>query len=329
MKKTILITGAAGFIGFHLAEALLRTGHTVVGVDSMTNYYDVALKRRRLALLRAHKRFIFKKLSVTQYAPLLALMKRENIGLVYHLAAQPGVRYSVTHPAAYADNYTGTLQVFEAARAAGVKRVIYASSSTVYGKRGKSGAFSETDRTDTPLSVYGATKVANEALAYAYASLYGMDMVGIRFFTVYGPFGRPDLGLFIFTKRIIEGKRVDLFNHGRTKRAFTHIHDVVRALVTLATAKGKGARTYNLAGAQSVSLTKLISLIETTAGKRAKIRLLPAVAGDMPETIGDTKKAARELGYRSKVGIEAGVKEFVGWYTKNESWLSRLEEPKA
>lgn len=328
--KVVLVTGVAGFIGFHLAEALLREGHRVVGVDSMTDYYDVRMKSKRLALLAKYPAFAFKKISILDYEKLVAFMRKERVGLVYHLAAQPGVRFSVSHPRSYADNYASTLNVFEAARACGVKRVVYASSSTVYGAREKKGAFSETDRVDTPMSVYGATKVANELLAHAYATLYGMDMIGIRFFTVYGPYGRPDLGLFIFTKRLLEGKRVDLFNFGKTKRAFTHVSDAVAPLVRIVRMPIRaGSRLYNLGGSEAVSLTKLIGLIETAAGTRANVRLLPSVAGDMPETIADCRKAARELSYRPKVGIKEGVAEFTKWYRENESWLKKLSEPKS
>src|SRR6185437_12415767 len=268
--KTILITGAAGFIGFHLAEALLRAGHRVVGVDSLTDYYDVRMKSRRLAVLKKYPRFVFKKQSIRDYGKLRALLARENVEDVFHLAAQPGVRYSVSHPRAYGeDHYLGALNVFEAARAAGIKRVFYASSSTVYGARGKKGAFSETDRIDTPMSVYGATKVANESLAHAYASVYGMEMVGLRFFTVYGPFGLPDLGLFIFTKRIAEGKPVTLFNHGKTRRAFTHVSDIVPALISAFNKPVRpGARVYNLGGSESISLTALVATSRRRSAQR-------------------------------------------------------------
>lgn len=327
-KPTILITGAAGFIGYHLSDALLRAGYRVLGVDSMTNYYDVRLKERRLANLRKHKRFTFKKCSILD-PNLLRLMRRYRVREIYHLAAQPGVRYSVTHPESYGEtNYLGTLAVFEAAREAGVRRVVYASSSTVYGKRSKRGAFSETDRIDAPLSVYGATKMANEALAHAYATLYSMDMIGIRFFTVYGPYGRPDLGLFIFTKQIFEGKPLRLFNKGKNRRAFTHIRDILPPLMKLIKKSPLvGARVYNLGGEKSVPVTTLVSYIEKAVGKKSTIAYLPAVPGDMPETIADTRKAARELGYRPRITLEKGVREFVAWYRENEPWLRRLKEP--
>ncbi len=331
MKKTILITGCAGFIGFHLAEAFLRSGHRVIGVDSLTDYYDVRMKTRRLALLKKHKGFTFKKLSVLEFEKLCALMKRSRVDEVFHLAAQPGVRHSVSSPRSYgADNYLGTLNVFEAARVNGIKRVIYASSSTVYGVRKTKDAFKETDRIDTPMSVYGATKVANETLAHAYAHLYGMDMTGVRFFTVYGSFGRPDLGLFVFTKKILEGKRLDLFNYGKTKRAFTHVSDVVPSLMKLITKPVRsGSRVYNLGGTEAVSLTEIVALIENALQTSAKIRLAAPVSGDMPETIANTKKARKELGYRPKVRVKEGVYEFAVWYRENNSWLKGLKEPKA
>jgi UDP-glucuronate 4-epimerase len=330
-RKTILITGAAGFIGFHLAEALLRKGHRVIGVDSLTDYYDVRMKQRRLAFLKKYPKFSFTKLSVLEYEKLLALMKRSRVTDIYHLAAQAGVRYSISHPRSYGENnYVGTLNVFEAARVCGVRRVVYASSSTVYGARSRKGAFSETDVTDTPLSVYGATKIANEALAHAYASAYGMEMIGIRFFTVYGAFGRPDLGMFIFTKRIMEGKTVSLFNYGKTRRAFTHVSDVIPPLVNILKKPVRsGSSVYNLGGTESISLTTLITHIERALGKRAKVKLTPPVIGDMPETIADCRRAMKDLAYRPKMDIKKGVEEFAAWYRENNGWLKTLSEPKS
>lgn len=293
----------------------------------MTHYYDVRMKMRRRALLKKYKTFLFSKQSVLDYETLVALIQRECVTDVYHLAAQPGVRYSISHPRSYADNYLGTLNVFEAARACGVKRVVYASSSTVYGIRSNKRAFTETDRIDTPLSIYGATKVGNEALAHAYASAYGMEMIGIRFFTVYGPYGRPDLGLFLFTKRIREGKRIELFNFGNTLRAFTHVNDAVAPLVALLHKPIRGgAHRYNIGGAKAIPLTTLIALIEKALNTTAQVVRSPAVVGDMPETVADIRKAKKELGYVPRVSIEEGVKEFAAWYCEHESWLKTLND---
>ncbi len=328
MKK-VLITGAAGFIGYHLAERLLKDGWRVVGVDNLNTYYDPRIKNRRLLLLKKHPHFSFHKIDIANYEPFEALLKKEKPQELVHLAAQAGVRYSLSNPWAYASaNYLGTMNVFEAAKRAKLKRVIYASSSSVYGSNKKS-PFSELDRVDTPISLYAATKKANEVLAHSYTHLYGMEMVGLRFFTVYGRWGRPDMALFKFARRIAAGKPIELYNAGRMKRSFTHVSDVVSAIATLLTTRPQGAyRLYNLGGSEAVPLSKFVRLIEKALGKKAKIQALPLQPGDVAATIADCSRAAKDLGYRPHVSIEEGIADFIDWYRKEEAFLATLAEPK-
>jgi UDP-glucuronate 4-epimerase len=328
MKK-VLITGAAGFIGFHLAERLLADGWTVVGIDNLNTYYDVRMKKRRVKMLEAHPHFTFTKLDISSYEVLEECLRKEKPRELVHLAAQAGVRYSLTNPWAYAEaNYLGTLNVFEAAKRLKIPRVVYASSSSVYGANKKS-PFSEKDVVDTPISLYAATKKANESLAYSYHHLYGMEMIGLRFFTVYGRWGRPDMALFKFARRIAAGKPIDLYNQGKMKRSFTHVSDIVAAISAQLTKKTAGKyQLYNLGGSEAVPLKSFVALIEKHLGKRAKVRLLPLQAGDVPTTIADCTKAARDLGYRPRVTVEQGIADFVTWFKEEETFLTTLAEPK-
>lgn len=328
-SKKAVITGAAGFIGFHLAAELLKNGWKVVGVDSMTDYYDARVKKRRLALLAANKAFSFHKLDIAAYKPLEALLRKERPDEIVHLAAQAGVRYSLSDPWAYLmSNELGTLNVFEAAKRLGLPRVIYASSSSVYGANTKS-PMSEGDRTDSQISVYAASKKANEALAHSYRSLYGIEMIGLRFFTVYGVWGRPDLALFKFTKRILAGEPIDVYNRGRMKRSFTHVADVVAGIAAvLARAPSGRCEIYNLGGAEAVPLMTFVRHIERALGRKARKRLLPMQAGDVPETVADWKKAKRDLGFVPKTSIADGIAEFVAWFKEHETFLRTLKEPK-
>lgn len=328
MKK-VLVTGAAGFIGFHLSELLLEKGWTVIGVDNLNDYYDVRMKKRRLKELTTNARFQFHRLDISDYETFEDLVRKEKPNEVVHLAAQAGVRYSIINPWAYATaNYMGTMNVFEASKRLKVRRVVYASSSSVYGSNKKS-PFSETDRVDTPISLYAATKKANEALAYSYHHLYGMEMVGLRFFTVYGRWGRPDMALFKFAKRIQAGKPIELYNKGRMKRSFTHVSDVVAAIHAQLEKKPNGKyQLYNLGGSEAVPLVQFVKLIEKNLGKTAKIKLLPLQAGDVPATIADCTKAKRDLGYVPQTAIAEGIEDFIAWFKKEQAFLSKLEEPK-
>lgn len=327
--RTVLVTGAAGFIGYHLCERLLADGYVVVGVDAMTDYYDPRIKKARLALLKKHANFSFEKLSLTRYGALERLLRRSAPQEIVHLAAQAGVRYSLTNPWAYADaNYLGTLNVFEAAKAVGNKRVIYASSSSVYGANEKQ-PFSEEDRTDRQISIYAASKKANESLAYSYHHLYDMEMIGLRFFTVYGSWGRPDMALFKFAKAIMTGKPIELYNQGNMRRSFTHVSDIVGGIAALlARPAANRYDLYNLGGAAAVPLRTFVELIEKELGKTTEHILQPLQPGDVPETVADCAKALRDVGYTPKISIEEGITEFATWFRENEAFLRSLADAK-
>lgn len=327
--KTVLVTGAAGFIGFHLSLELLARGWCVIGVDSLTDYYDPRIKRKRVALLKKNKGFRFYKTDIADFTAFEKIVKKEKPDGIIHLAAQAGVRYSLTNPWAYIRaNELGTLNVFEAAKRYNIPRVVYASSSSVYGAN-ETSPMRETDRTDRQISVYGTTKKANESLAHAYNHLYGIETVGLRFFTVYGIWGRPDLALFKFTKNILAGKPISVYNRGKMKRSFTHVSDVVAGIVALLRQKPQNRNEiYNLGGAEAVPLLAFIGHIERALGRRAKKNLTPIQAGDVPETVADWSKARRDLGFVPKMSLHNGIVEFVAWFRKNERFLSSLREPK-
>ncbi len=329
IMKKILVTGAAGFIGFHLSEALLKGGHAVVGIDNLSDYYDVRIKHKRLAILKKHKSFSFQKIDISKYGALEKLVTKEKPDEIVHLAAQAGVRYSLVNPWAYASaNYLGTLNVFEAAKKLHMPRVVYASSSSVYGNNQKQ-PFEESDRTDTQISLYGATKRANELLAYSYHHLYKMEMIGLRFFTVYGPWSRPDMALFKFARRILEGKPIDLYNHGEMKRSFTYVSDVVAGIIGIIEKAPQGKNIlYNLGGSEAVPLLRFVELIEKELGKKAEKNMMPLQAGDVPETIADYSLANRDFGYAPKISIEEGIAEFAKWLKENERFALSLKEPK-
>lgn len=327
--KKVIVTGAAGFIGFHLAKALLDAGWQVVGIDSMNDYYDPRMKQKRLAILKKYPHFRFSKIDIARFAAVERIVAIEKPDDIVHLAAQAGVRYSLTNPWAYIEaNELGTLNVFEAARRAKCPRVLYASSSSVYGSNTKS-PMSEDDRTDSQLAVYGVTKKANEALAHAYHHLYGMEFIGLRFFTVYGTWGRPDLALFKFVKQILAGKPIAVYNRGKMKRSFTHVSDIVAGIVALLAQKPHGLnKLYNLGGAEAVPLLDFITCIEQALGKTAKKKMLPMQQGDVPETVADWSKAHRDFGFVPRTTLQAGIAEFVAWFCEHEAFLLTLQEPK-
>lgn len=328
MKK-ICITGVAGFIGFHVAEHLLAKGYAVVGIDSLDPYYDPRMKRKRLAFLHKHQAFVFYKASVADYKKLEQILKKERPHELVHLAAQAGVRYSLTNPWAYAhSNYLGTLNIFEASKNLHLRRVIYASSSSVYGANTKQ-PFSEADRTDLPISIYAASKKANELLAYSYHDMYKIEMVGLRFFTVYGRWGRPDLALFKFVRNILQGKPIELYNQGNMTRSFTHVSDIVAGIEHILKSKPSGKyRLYNLGGAQAVSLKKFVALIERRLGLTARKKYLPMQAGDVKDTVADIRAARKDLHHVPRTDIEDGIAEFVDWFVQNKKFLLSLSDPK-
>jgi UDP-glucuronate 4-epimerase len=328
-KKTILITGVAGFIGFHTAKKLLEKGNNVVGIDNLNDYYDVKLKKKRLLQL-SNKNFRFIKCDFSDWKSLnkrLSTVSRKKFDAIIHLGAQAGVRYSIENPFAYAEaNYIGTLNIFEYAKQNKIPHVIYASTSSVYGKNEKQ-PFEETDSTDSAISTYAATKKGTEVLAHAYSHLFKIKMTGLRFFTVYGPWGRPDMALFKFAKNILLGKTIQVYNNGEMSRSFTYIDDIVSGVVGALDAKKQYA-IYNLGGADVVGLMDFVRLIEKNINKSAKIKFLPMQAGDVKETVASTKLAEREIGYSAKTGIEDGIEKFTKWFLENQNLLLKLKDGK-
>jgi UDP-glucuronate 4-epimerase len=314
---TILLTGAAGFIGYHVAEALLARGDRVLGIDNLNDYYDPALKEARLARLKRHNAFEFLKADLADHKGFLgALEGRDEVKRVIHLAAQAGVRYSLDHPFAYVDaNLTGHMSILEFCRhQKGFENLVYASSSSVYGGNTKL-PFAVEDRTDTPVSLYAATKRANELMSYCYAHLYGIPQTGLRFFTVYGPWGRPDMALYIFTKAITEGKPIPVFNYGDMKRDFTFIDDIVTGVIAAIDAPPPPEpRIYNLGNNKSEPLMRVIELLEKAIGRKAEIRFEPMQPGDVKETYADITAVQRDLGFKPTTPIDVGVPKFVAWY---------------
>jgi UDP-glucuronate 4-epimerase len=318
--QAILVTGAAGFIGFHVARRLLAEGHVVVGLDSMNDYYDPALKRSRLDLLRTEPRFSFVQANLADRPAVSALFAHHRFGKVIHLAAQAGVRYSIDHPHAYADaNLEGFLNVLEGCRHNGCGHLLYASSSSVYGANAKL-PFSVDDRADHPISLYAATKRANELMAHSYSHLYRLPTTGLRFFTIYGPWGRPDMAIFLFTKAIIEGTPIKLFNHGRMRRDFTYVDDVTRVMLRLIDRVPDGnsgvapARLYNLGNHRPEEVMEVVALLEQQLGRAAIKEMLPMQPGDVPATYADVADLMRDVGFRPDTPIASGIREFVAWY---------------
>jgi UDP-glucuronate 4-epimerase len=317
-----LVTGAAGFIGFHVARRLLADGHAVVGLDSLNDYYDPALKRARLDVLRGERGFAFEQIDLADRASVKRLFAEHRFARVVHLAAQAGVRYSIDHPHAYVDaNLAGFVNVLEGCRHHGCGHLVYASSSSVYGANTKQ-PFSVEDRTDHPISLYAATKKANELIAHSYSHLYRLPLTGLRFFTIYGPWGRPDMAYFIFTKAIIEGTPIRLFNHGRMRRDFTYVADAARAVVQLidlppqdgGEGAGPPAKIYNVGNNRPEELTHVVAVLERELGRSAVREMLPMQPGDVTETFADVEELMRDTGFRPQTPIEEGLRDFVAWY---------------
>jgi UDP-glucuronate 4-epimerase len=330
MKK-ILLTGAAGFIGFHLAERLLERGDRVVGVDNLSPYYDVTLKEARLEQLLARPGFDFHCVDIADRERMPELFTEVAPESVVHLAAQAGVRYSLENPHAYVDsNLVGFMNVLEGCRQEQTDHLVFASSSSVYGANTKM-PFSTGDNVDHPVSLYGATKKANELMAHSYSHLYGLRTTGLRFFTVYGPWGRPDMAMFIFTRAILAGRPIDVYNEGKCLRDFTYIDDIVEGVVRVIDSPAEADpawsadapaaawssapyRIYNIGNNRPVELLRLIDILETKLGRKAELRLLPLQPGDVPATYADIDDLSRAFGFRPDTSIEAGVERFVDWY---------------
>lgn len=312
----VLITGSAGFIGFFCAKKLLERGDEVVGVDNFNDYYDVSLKEGRNRILEGFVNFKSYRADFSDWEELGGIFKKENIDKICHLGAQAGVRYSLENPGAYErSNLKGTLNILEAARRFGVNDLVFASSSSVYGNN-KNVPFSENDSVDNPVSLYAATKKANELMAATYRHLYGLNCTGLRFFTVIGPWGRPDMALFKFTKAISEGRPIPVYNHGRHKRDFTYIDDIVEGVVN-ALDRPLPFEIINLGNNRPVELSNFIGLIEKGLGRKAEKEMLPMQPGDVKETCADISKAERLLGFRPRVPVEDGVGRFISWYKEH------------
>jgi UDP-glucuronate 4-epimerase len=327
----ILLTGAAGFIGFHTTQRLLERGYEVVGLDNLNDYYDVSLKQARLAQLTAQRNFRFVKLDLADAAAVLELFASERFARVIHLAAQAGVRHSLKDPGAYVrSNVCGTLSVLEGCRHHGVEHLVYASTSSVYGANTDM-PFSVHRGADHPLSLYAASKRANELMAHSYSALFGLPTTGLRFFTVYGPWGRPDMALFLFTRNILEGRPIDVFNNGRHQRDFTYVEDIAEGVVRVAERTAQPDphwnprapdpatsaapwRLYNIGNHQPVQLMRYIELIEECLGRKALKNFLPLQPGDVPETCADIADLAADVGYRPVTPVEVGVPRFVDWF---------------
>jgi len=331
MKSKVLVTGAAGFIGFSLAKRLIERGDEVVGVDNLNDYYDVNLKKARLAQLEGRQGFRFVKMSLEDREGILSLFKEERFDKAVNLAAQAGVRYSLINPYSYIDsNIVGFINLLEGCRHNGVKHFVFASSSSVYGANTKM-PFSVHDNVDHPVSLYAATKKANELMAHTYSHLYQLPCTGLRFFTVYGPWGRPDMALFLFTKAILEGRPIDVFNYGKMQRDFTYIDDIVEGVIRVADnvpqadLKWSGDRPdpgtsrapyriYNIGNNNPVELMRFIEVLEKALGKEAAKNLLPLQLGDVPATYADVDDLIRDVGFKPATSIENGIKRFVEWY---------------
>ncbi|CAH6269259.1 MULTISPECIES: NAD-dependent epimerase [Pantoea] len=326
-----LVTGAAGFIGFHVSQRLLAAGHQVVGIDNLNDYYDVNLKHARLNLIKADPGFTFIEMDLADRDAMASLFDQQKFQRVIHLGAQAGVRYSIENPHAYADsNLTGHLNILEGCRHHKIEHLLYASSSSVYGLNRKM-PFSTEDSVDHPVSLYAATKKANELMSHTYSHLYQLPTTGLRFFTVYGPWGRPDMALFKFTRAMIAGEAIDVYNQGQMKRDFTYIDDIAEAIVRLqdvipqqddnwTVETGSPAtssapyRVYNIGNSQPVTLMNYIEAIEKALGITARKNLMPMQPGDVLETSADTEALFKAIGFKPQTGVEEGVKNFVDWY---------------
>ena len=327
----VLVTGAAGFIGFHLSQQLLARGDEVIGLDNLNNYYDVTLKKDRLAQLQGKSGFSFYNLDLANREGMTQLFAEASFDLVAHMAAQAGVRYSLKNPYAYVDsNLVGFINVLEGCRHSKVKHLVFASSSSVYGANTKT-PFSVHDNVDHPLSLYAATKKANELMAHTYSHLYKLPTTGLRFFTVYGPWGRPDMALFLFTKAILAGQPIDVFNAGKMQRDFTYIDDIVEGVIRVLdkipepnitwsgdapdpASSNAPYKIYNIGNNQPIELMRFIEVLEDCLGRKAEKNILPLQAGDVPVTYADVDDLVKDVGFKPSTPIEVGIERFIAWY---------------
>lgn len=331
IRKKILVTGAAGFIGFHLARRLLAEDRTVLGIDNMNDYYDVNLKQNRLKLLEGQANFIFIKADIADRKKMADIFASEKFDVVVNLAAQPGVRYSLTNPHSYIDsNIAGFTNILEGCRHNQVKHLVFASSSSIYGINARI-PFSVSDNVDHPVSLYAASKKANELMAHTYAHLYGLPCTGLRFFTVYGPWGRPDMAYFSFTKAIMAGEPIDVFNYGNMKRDFTYIDDIVEGIIRVITkipqpnpdwdkinpdpgSSYAPYKLYNIGNNNPIELIRFIEILETKLDRKARKNMLPMQQGDVPITYANVDDLMKDVGFKPSTPLEEGLKKFVEWY---------------
>ena len=312
MKK-ILITGSSGFIGMHLSKTLLKEGMLVIGVDNMNDYYDVSLKESRLKILMGYDNFSFEKADISHFDKLNDIFNNFRPDMVVNLAAQAGVRYSLKNPQAYINsNVMGFMNILECCRKFQVGGLIYASSSSVYGGNEKI-PFSVSDEVNKPISIYAASKKSNELMAYTYNHLYGLNSTGLRFFTVYGPWGRPDMAMYIFLNKIKNGDEINVFNHGKMQRDFTYIDDIVSG-IKASIEKNYSYEIFNLGNSESENLMDMIKIIENSLDKKAKIKYLGMQPGDVEKTYADIDYSKKKLGYNPKISIKEGVLKFINWY---------------
>ena len=311
-----LVSGSAGFIGFHLSEFLLKKKHNVYGVDDLNSYYDVKLKKSRLDILKKYKNFVFFKRKIEDIK-IVKFFKKKKIDIIINLAAQAGVRHSLENPYVYINsNILGQVNMLELAKELKIKKYIYASSSSVYGGN-KSLPFSVKDRVDNPISLYAASKKSTELIAEYYSHLYKINSIGLRFFTVYGPWGRPDMATFIFTKNILNGKPINIFNYGKMKRDFTYVDDIISGIYGAINLKMKKLhKIYNLGNSKPESLLEFIKIIEKNLNKKAKKNYLPLQPGDVPATFADISESIRDLKFLPKIKINNGIPRFIEWFKK-------------
>ncbi|MCE2993022.1 MAG: NAD-dependent epimerase/dehydratase family protein [Alphaproteobacteria bacterium] len=311
----ILVTGAAGFIGFTLSKFLLENRFYVIGIDNIHDYYSAALKKDRLSILEKHQNFEFNQIDLADYESVSSLFTCADFDMIIHLAAQPGVRYSIINPSAYIkNNIDAYLNILECAKTLKtLKHIVYASSSSVYGANTKL-PYSESDTISKPNSLYATTKITNELMSENYHHIYGLNFVGLRFFTVYGPWGRPDMAPFIFTKNIIEGKEIQLFNHGNLKRDFTYVDDIVAGIVGAINHSPAGNEIYNLGNNEPVALLEFVETLSDAIGKKPIIKLVEMQKGDVYETYAEITKAQQAFGFEPKTNLKTGLKSFVEWY---------------
>jgi len=316
MKKNILITGCAGFIGFHLSKKLLeKTNYSIIGVDNMNNYYSTKLKKDRINYLKKFsKKFIFYKCDIKNFKELEKIIKKYKIVKIVNLAAQAGVRYAYQNPKSYFEsNLSGFFNILEICRIYNIKDLFYASTSSVYGDRKKI-PFYENDNTDFPIQFYAATKKSNEVMAYSYYKMFGVNCIGLRFFTVYGSWGRPDMSIFKFTKNILKGKSIEIFNNGNHIRDFTHVSDIINGIFSIIHRNKSGYKIFNIGNNKQVHLMKMLNILEKNLGKKAKIKYKPMQPGDIKSTKSSTRNLYKYSGYKSKISLEKGINEFVMWF---------------